>query len=244
MTEIDLRQQKVTVIGNVDPETLIRKLVKTGKHVELWPEKSDQKGKKQGKGSPESGGNDSGGKEKETVNVEVPANQEPAKSSGQPGGVKSTFPPGGQPPAPENVGGAKKKKKKKGHKGNSANNAVEGEHSSNAPAGTGPLPGQVQIQGPSGPYPTSHSPPPQHFSDYPSHYHAPPVYAVSYSTANPNSGCASYYASPPPYLYTYTNPGPMIELSSSDYDTYPSSQPSGSFELFSDENPNACSIMC
>ncbi|WJX13255.1 hypothetical protein P8452_03660 [Trifolium repens] len=34
---IDLRQQKVIVTGNVNSDILIKKLTKTGKHVELWP---------------------------------------------------------------------------------------------------------------------------------------------------------------------------------------------------------------
>lgn len=48
-TDIDWRQQKVVVKGNVESETLINKLLKAGKHAELWPEKSDSKGKKKGK---------------------------------------------------------------------------------------------------------------------------------------------------------------------------------------------------
>ncbi|KAK2965987.1 hypothetical protein RJ640_002177 [Escallonia rubra] len=35
-THIDVEQGKVTVAGNVDPATLIKKLVKSGKHAELW----------------------------------------------------------------------------------------------------------------------------------------------------------------------------------------------------------------
>ncbi|KAM3338978.1 hypothetical protein P3S68_031064 [Capsicum galapagoense] len=34
--KIDADQSKVTVTGNVDPATLIKKLVKSGKHAELW----------------------------------------------------------------------------------------------------------------------------------------------------------------------------------------------------------------
>lgn len=46
---IDLRQQKVIVTGNVNSDILIHKLTnKTGKHVELWPEPTDSK-KKQSK---------------------------------------------------------------------------------------------------------------------------------------------------------------------------------------------------
>ena len=36
--DIDLRQHKVVVTGNVNSETLIRRLTKAGKHAELWPE--------------------------------------------------------------------------------------------------------------------------------------------------------------------------------------------------------------
>nr|XP_043620464.1 heavy metal-associated isoprenylated plant protein 35-like [Erigeron canadensis] len=36
--QIDRQQQKVVVTGDVSPDTLIRKLVKSGKHAELWPE--------------------------------------------------------------------------------------------------------------------------------------------------------------------------------------------------------------
>ncbi|KAJ6718867.1 HEAVY METAL-ASSOCIATED ISOPRENYLATED PLANT PROTEIN 33-RELATED [Salix purpurea] len=40
---IDAEQQKVTVSGTLDTETLIKKLVKAGKHAEVWSEKSTQK---------------------------------------------------------------------------------------------------------------------------------------------------------------------------------------------------------
>nr|GEV57754.1 heavy metal-associated isoprenylated plant protein 37 [Tanacetum cinerariifolium] len=39
--DIDAEHGKVLVTGNVDPTTLIKKLVKSGKHAELWPS-SDQ----------------------------------------------------------------------------------------------------------------------------------------------------------------------------------------------------------
>ena len=35
-TEIDAEQGKVTVSGNVDPNVLIKKLTKSGKHAKLW----------------------------------------------------------------------------------------------------------------------------------------------------------------------------------------------------------------
>ncbi|OAY44051.1 heavy metal-associated isoprenylated plant protein 35 [Manihot esculenta] len=300
--EIDLRQQKVTVLGNVDADTLIKKLVKAGKHAELWPEKADQKEKKKGKSKnkekekekekqsdPENGDED-GEKEKETVKTEEIQIQDPSKPTengssthkpemtnnvGKPseGGTTSkpaaggqmkevtidekppvTTPAGSQSPPPvtdkkgssENEGGGAekggsggKKKKKNGQKGNTTN-VDEGEHSSDAPAGTG-SPSQGNGQGPIH-YPINQSPPHHHVSHYPPHYYAPPpVYAAHYNTAHPST---SYGASiyPPSYSYVYMHPGTASEPPTSDLDS-DLSQPSDSFEIFSDENPNACSIM-
>ncbi|KAK6931008.1 Heavy metal-associated domain, HMA [Dillenia turbinata] len=39
---IDAEQQKVTVSGSVDADTLIKRLVKSGKHAELWSQKPNQ----------------------------------------------------------------------------------------------------------------------------------------------------------------------------------------------------------
>ncbi|CAN4111089.1 unnamed protein product [Withania somnifera] len=47
--DIDLKQQKATVTGNVEAEALLRKLHKSGKHAELVPQPSDHKEKKPAK---------------------------------------------------------------------------------------------------------------------------------------------------------------------------------------------------
>ncbi|KAH0994860.1 hypothetical protein GBA52_018724 [Prunus armeniaca] len=87
-TEVDTRQQKVTVTGNVEAETLIKKLTKSGKHAELWPDQkpNNSNEKKKGKGknkekqqsdcegceeSNHGGPGGSGDNEKETVKVDV-----------------------------------------------------------------------------------------------------------------------------------------------------------------------------
>ncbi|KAJ4960328.1 hypothetical protein NE237_020238 [Protea cynaroides] len=44
---IDAEQQKVTVSGSVDPATLIKKLVRAGKHAEIWSAKSNHNQKQQ-----------------------------------------------------------------------------------------------------------------------------------------------------------------------------------------------------
>ncbi|KAK3023466.1 hypothetical protein RJ639_044846 [Escallonia herrerae] len=89
--DIDTRQQKVAVTGNIDAGTLLRKLNKSGKHAELWPEspadrKADknsgkphnkEKPKDQGKAeeaTPADAGKNPGEKElKPTVQVDEPA---------------------------------------------------------------------------------------------------------------------------------------------------------------------------
>lgn len=38
MVNIDSQQHKVTVTGNINAETLVKKLIKEGKQAELWPE--------------------------------------------------------------------------------------------------------------------------------------------------------------------------------------------------------------
>ncbi|XP_042502950.1 heavy metal-associated isoprenylated plant protein 37-like [Macadamia integrifolia] len=44
---IDAEQQKVTVSGTVDPATLIKKLIRAGKHAEIWSAKSNNNQKQQ-----------------------------------------------------------------------------------------------------------------------------------------------------------------------------------------------------
>ncbi|XWS58160.1 hypothetical protein CRYUN_Cryun08bG0011100 [Craigia yunnanensis] len=146
-------------------------------------------------------------------------------------------------------GSGSKKNKKKGKKGNANANFDEGEHSGDA--GPACIGSHFTGYGPQGPVPmpstASHSAPRQHHMyEYPTYYHPAPVYVTSYNTAYPSSSySASYYASPPPYSYTYMHSGHMSEHPPSDLDTNSSysSHPSNSFEMFSDENPNACSIM-
>ncbi|XP_007030988.2 PREDICTED: heavy metal-associated isoprenylated plant protein 3 isoform X1 [Theobroma cacao] len=315
----DLRQQKATVKANlhVDVETLIKKLIKKGRHAELWPEKAGQKEKKQGKsknkdkqsgqanGDQEGNSNRGVDKEKEAEKAESTVQQDtakscengstaknaegcnnvrkaheggsaPCKTGGQvkeskPDQVKQTviLAAGNQSPVAERKGGGggdsegnageksgggggggggSKKNKKKGQKGNANANLDEGEHSGDAgPAFIG---SHFPVYGPHGPVPmpspASYSPPRHHqMYEYPTYSHAPPVYVTSYNTAYPSSSySAAYYASSP-YSYAYMHPGPMSERPPSDQGLYPyySSQPSDSFEMFSDENPNACSIM-
>ncbi|XP_047953092.1 heavy metal-associated isoprenylated plant protein 36-like, partial [Salvia hispanica] len=183
---IEAQQQKVTVTGNVDAQTLIKKLVKTGKHAELWPENPKPKDK-------DKKGNDKEADSKSAENTEdeeddpPPDNgnvkiSSPRLASGN-GGPTVKFmldqPPenasaGDKPPPPENKGGGGgggggKKKKRRGRKGNNSNNSA-GAAGNGAASSTGleiPRVGITQavdqING---------SPPPQINAAYPS-YGAP-----------------------------------------------------------------------
>ncbi|MCL7024288.1 hypothetical protein MKW94_007252 [Papaver nudicaule] len=74
-TTIDSPQHKVTVTGDVDSEKLIKKLIKTGKHAELWPQpiessptttKDKKKNKGKNKNNDNSNSNKSDGDPKPT----------------------------------------------------------------------------------------------------------------------------------------------------------------------------------
>ncbi|KAG5231857.1 heavy metal-associated isoprenylated plant protein [Salix suchowensis] len=62
-TEIDPLHPKVTVLGNVDPQILIKRLLKTGKQAELW-----------------SSGNQNAGKEKKEADIPVAKEKGKSKS--------------------------------------------------------------------------------------------------------------------------------------------------------------------
>ncbi|XP_056165155.1 heavy metal-associated isoprenylated plant protein 35-like [Syzygium oleosum] len=134
-------------------------------------------------------------------------------------------------------------------------------HSNDVPAG---LRSQHEGQG-QGPTLVSpnHAAPRHHEHRYQPPHHAPPAYmfgyhtdpALSYHTANPThpvsyrtenpstSYAASHYdPNPPLYSHDYLHPG-MVEERPPYYMSTYHSQPPESFEMFSDENPNACSIM-
>ncbi|XP_021772888.1 heavy metal-associated isoprenylated plant protein 36-like [Chenopodium quinoa] len=284
--DVDTRQHKVVVTGNVDANTLLRKLEKSGKHAELWPDfyKNEQQQQQQFQNQNQ---NPNVVEEQQQNNntepQKVPENNPPQQQQQQPQVKEVRFeaniPATGdsqQPPGNGGGGGgggAKKKKKKKkgGQNGNNTtNNAAtpnngggggNGETVTEQVANGGPPSGESQPppqQNPNpspnpnpNPYPENVSPPRQHppntrVYEYPptTYYAPPPVYAVSYNTAYPSSNyTASYYSAPPPYSYAYVHHGGDVEgFAPLDWNPH-AAPPSDSFEIFSDENPNACSVM-
>ncbi|XP_038681246.1 heavy metal-associated isoprenylated plant protein 36-like [Tripterygium wilfordii] len=240
-TVIDSQQHKVTVTGNVDAETLIKKLLKSKKHAELWPEsKSEEKksGKSKNKNEKNNNGNQKDPKdvqEKGDVDVVKPENAAKKDMDQPPQEPDKEF-DDKEKAGGGSTGGGGKKKKKKGKKGNSNNdggggggNPGDAPHPTPTPAGNG---SSVPTLDPAPPKPsTNHGPPPQHVYPYPPVYYAPEPYEVlSYSNVYPSSS-ASYYAPP---MHAYSN-------------SYRPSQrylpPSDPIHDFSDEDARGCFIM-
>ncbi|KAF5937267.1 hypothetical protein HYC85_024773 [Camellia sinensis] len=215
-TDIDCQQHKVTVTGNVDAETLIKKLAKTGKHAELWPEirKNPEKSKNKKKNDPESSEKVSDDDQHKNLEEEI---ENPNKNSGdespeedEKGGENKEA---AQATGGGNGGKKKKKKDKKGNNNDSENggDALGGTESPSPTNGVGPPIGSVNLGPPFHPvYP------------YPPPYYPPPAYGLSYNTAYPSTS-SSYYV-PPVLAYTQ----PRID--------YPPAPPSDSIYAFSNNN--------
>ncbi|XP_010550985.1 PREDICTED: pollen-specific leucine-rich repeat extensin-like protein 1 [Tarenaya hassleriana] len=249
-TNIDVKQQKVTVIGNVEPEILIKKIMKAGRHAELWPENTDnnyrrdKKPKKSKKKDKDSEDDDQSTDEDDDGDPRNADDGEPNQEVKQ---VLTFGVPGGQPPAASGDGGGppKKKKKKKKKKKSTAVTAVEG---GGAPPQDTPetiiYSAPPDHHAPPHPYPTAHSPPRQHCGGYgpPPSYYAPPptAYTVSYNTAHSRGG--EYNTAPYPSYYSYEYVDPGYESPPSEFYSY-KSQPSDSFEMLSEQNLNACCVM-
>ncbi|XP_062232448.1 heavy metal-associated isoprenylated plant protein 35-like [Phragmites australis] len=92
-TDIDMQQQKVVVIGNVSADALVKKLLKTGKHAEPWPELAPPGAEGPPGGAPGSGGK----KKKKKSKSKNPANNKPAEPAPAPAEGGS----GGGPSPPE-----------------------------------------------------------------------------------------------------------------------------------------------
>ncbi|KAJ7972936.1 Heavy metal-associated domain containing protein [Quillaja saponaria] len=202
-TEIDSQQHKVTVTGNVDAETLIKKLSRSGKLAELWPEKPEKKDKKSGKsksssekqkdqedeGDEQKNSPDNGG---ESDNSEC----EDQAGGGENGGGSGGGDGGG--------GGSKKKKKKKKKKPQNGNSPSIGGAEINQNIGEAKAATGSQM-GPPDPAPSMSSmdltPPVQHVYPYPSPMYypspggpGPQVYGLSYNTTYPSSSASYNYA--------------------------------------------------
>lgn len=203
---IEPKQHKVTVTGDVGADRLIKKLVKEGKHAELWPEPQGEpmkkKKKKKNKNKKESDQQEDGEEDgAASASSEKDEEEDPAEVD----------PHGGKPPELKHTvkvteisqnGNQPKSGKKKGKKGHSGNNPPPNEvlHVSVLPPGTtgfAPLPGPVNL-----------NPSLQQFYPYPAYEppsYGPPMYAASYNTSHPSVHYAASHqmGPPPPYANAY-----------------------------------------
>ncbi|KAI9180465.1 hypothetical protein LWI28_005029 [Acer negundo] len=198
-TDIDSQQHKVTVTGNVDSDTLIKRLAKSGKYAELWPEKPAEKKDKKPAKNPEIAAD--GDKLPEEGDIKGGEIEEATDESGGGGG------------------GKKKKKKKKGQNGNNSGNDG-GENTGDVAAATTGS-GVASLDLAPAMASMNLSPPPQHNFPYPHlphMYYAPPnpMYGVSYNTAYPSASASSFYHAPHMQAFSYSQSGRYIPPPPSD----------------------------
>ncbi|XP_050363368.1 heavy metal-associated isoprenylated plant protein 36-like [Argentina anserina] len=232
---IDSQQHKVTVTGNVEAETLLKKLWRSNKLAELWPEpKKGKKSKKNKDNGEADGDNGDEAKNPSEKNQQADENggddaddddgdsdKEDGNQSNEAGGEQSGGAAGGG--ASSGAKKKKKKKKKKAQNGNPPNGSTgtPGEHPGVAhPAGAnGPL-----MVGPDMSHPMAAmnlGPPIQHMypGPYPPpvYYQPPPAaYGLSYSTTYPSTS-ASYFT---PVMHDTTYYHPDIYSPSDPVDSY------------------------
>lgn len=270
--DIDSQQQKVTVTGNVDGQTLIKKLVKTGKHAELWPEKpaarKDKKAGKQSKGEKESDSksNDNseeeeeenqGGESNTNNNLQVKLTS-PKINGGPTVRFIGVDPVDNKPP--ENFAGAEKSTSAEqkgspngGEKGSSggAGGGGHGGKKKKKKGRKGKNDGNAAGPGSNGaPASTGFETPKVGYTQVVDQINLSPtqnVYHYPPSYAPPQAYVMSYNAAHPTLTGApgyYMPPSPYTYASYAQPDDYLArSTPLDSFEILSDENPNGCHVM-
>ncbi|KAI3469395.1 hypothetical protein Pfo_026058 [Paulownia fortunei] len=267
-TNIDSQQQKVTVTGNIDAQTLIKKLVKTGKHAELWPEKpASGKEKKPGKANKNEKENDS----KSSENSEEEEEENPAENNnkvssprinGGNGGAAVKFigvdpatvdnkPPeqvsGGEiSPAAEHKGSPNGGEKNSGGAGAGGQGGKKkkkkgrkGNNSSNAGPAPNGAPASTGVEIPK----VGFTQVVDQINPSPTQnvYHYPPSYAPQQAYVVSYNAAHPTITGAPGY---YMPPSPYTHASYAQPEDYQvQAAPLDSFEILSDENPNGCCIM-
>ncbi|CAA6654268.1 unnamed protein product [Spirodela intermedia] len=251
-TAVDAPQQKVIVTGNVDAEVLVKKLLRAGKHAEIWPQSlppaKEGGGYGGGKGNKCSQGN---GKSREKDPV---SSNDCEKRSPEEGGASD-----GDPESPAAAEAEATKSPTKNEEASNIENRVSSPSPEKASAnsgggekgsgGGGRRKGKKDRKEDAVDSAACQSHHQQVFSHFPPYPALPsPLYAVSYSAVHPNAGNgAAFYASlphsfvlgPDPHYYLagpcYSPPPPAALV------IPPSDE--ASYHAFSEENANACHVM-
>ncbi|RYR13195.1 hypothetical protein Ahy_B04g070309 [Arachis hypogaea] len=208
-TIIDQQQQKVTVTGSVTVETLLSKLLRAGKHAEIWPENISVKENKNKSNTHklENDNHSYAGKTTQNCNkvMSTSSNIKPGQNSPEKSPAGDRESPQEHKGGQSGGGGSAKKKKKKSQGDVSVDHGSEG---APAPADTG---FGFQNQG----------------LDFGREMGA------YYNRLYPMGGPSYYH---PPYNI-------ICAGLDQEYGCQIQSRPLVSFEIFSDENVNGCSIM-
>lgn len=252
--EIDARQNKVTVKAPLDPQALIAKLKKSGKHAELWLDKKpshqflhhgkndvslEDESKESSKSTAPSpalakrgdadkpvADNRSVSETKETKAETTDNTSKEVAKAGE------NSPEISKPPSKTTVGSAEKapaSKEATNNGGHSGGGEKKAEKDSNVRLGID----DSHVRGESKSHPSF---PPQ------------PAYIMSYNTAQPSIS-QSYYVSSPMqpasqgYMYSYPPPPEYFYSNLDANSSAPVQHPDPYNSMFSDENPNSCSIM-
>lgn len=233
----------------MDAEILIKKLLRSGKHAQIWPEKSGKKKSKNNNNNNQkhkdqkdnSDQKDAEDEEEENLadQIQNAAKNDDGKDADDDGG-DSDGKEGGESDeaAGESVGGGasggkkkKKKKKKKSQNANNSNNGGGAENRIEAPAvrgGSFADGADLALASASMPLPI------HHLSPYPSTFYQPHVQGLSYNM-NFSNPPASYFA-PPKHSYSYSHHPELM---------FPPHPPSDPIDAYSDDDHESgyCSIM-
>ncbi|OIW13359.1 hypothetical protein TanjilG_02879 [Lupinus angustifolius] len=215
-TYVDSGQHKVTVTGNVDAEILIKKLERTGKFAELWPEIKPPE-KKDNKKSAKSKG---GGKMNTEPIGDGGSNDVPHEELNKQGHSDECKDRG------DGSGGGGDSDKKNKNKNKNKNNSSRNDDS--APPNNGG--GEISSKVDAGQVPSSLAtsvasmeiigPHIQHGYSYPQMYYSPhaptSAYGLSYNTAYPVSNASYYVAAPIMPMHAYNTPYPCLPPPPSD----------------------------
>ncbi|KAG2693474.1 hypothetical protein I3843_08G094600 [Carya illinoinensis] len=239
---VDIQQHKVTVTGNVDADTLIKKLLRSGKHAELLPEKIKEKPGKQKN-------NEKQIKDIGQTNIAENSNDTKDMSATEGGGEIDDEDEGENEEAVGNEGGGgkkkKKKKKKKGASGNFSANEGGDQNSGDTQAGSAVTPADPHDDHRPAPSMAAMnlSPPrPQMYPFPPVMNHpGPPVYGISYNTTYPRDITPSYHPSHP--MHANTHPLPGIYRQPQPPVFHQTYHPFGEVHVDDYEYPSLCSLM-
>lgn len=270
MISIDSKQQKVTVTGNVEPETLIKKLMRTGKHAEMWPMSPTENDQKPGNDNNKPGGEDTEAEDSDLGEEQQPpsdhqhgvrfflGDQRPPNSNMMmqigPLQGQAIPPPMNPSGGSSSGGGAKKKKKKKKKKSGTSGGGGGGGNNPPGPGGSGALLGPPQGHLPLGGVQMNTLPTctgiqyhdlnggyPNHSYPPQGHYQNQPIHMPLTTPVY----SLSYNAVQPIRSHSPYYHNQAMQPYSYAYDEQESytGGPVVPFDMINDENPNWCSIM-